>query len=479
MVPVSPNKEILQHQHFHLVGIGGAGMSGLARILLQQGYFVSGSEISPSPITIELEKLGASISFGINSQSIQNLENEPQALIYSAAVLPEHFERLYAEEKSIPQYKYSEYLGQLSKQKSTLAISGTHGKTSTTCIVASILQRSGLNPSWIIGGTPSNLSASAQWGKGEHFVVEACEYDKSFLNLTPSIALLHNVEADHLDYFGSIKKLENAFSHFCQKVDPNGKILAFADHSQAMKIALSSKRKVISYGESENAFYRAANITFNQGFPKFEVLKGNKKFLEIELPLPGKLNLLNSLAAIALADQIDVEPGQIKTSLEQPMGVKRRFELLGKIGSIPVIEDYAHHPTALQGLVRTARQVYEKKHLTLVLQIHQYGRLFHFLQGFKDALLCVDELILAPTFCARENVSEDQRNALEATLVEHLKQEGVQAIQLKEEYIPSHLKEHLTQNKMVVFAGAGDITHIAQDFLQLFSSNQAYSKKVA
>ncbi|NUQ34240.1 MAG: UDP-N-acetylmuramate--L-alanine ligase [Planctomycetaceae bacterium] len=453
----------LDLKHVHIVGIGGAGTSALANILLQQDIGVSGSDKTPSAVTERLIDRGVSISY---TESYDNVPDHASMVVYSAAVREEHLERKRAREMGIPERKYSEVLGMLTGLRQTIAICGTHGKTTTTSMIAGLLHRARKRPSWLVGGVPTCLPASSNWDNGTNFVVEACEYDRSFLNLEPSAIVLHNIEPDHMEYFGTFENLVQAFADFTALLAPRSVLFANWDNEAVRDVARSCKRRVIRYGiEHEEATYRARDIEIVDGYPVFSLMKGKRELTRVRLAVPGKVNVINGLASATVGHWAGLEPEFIASALAETTGVKRRFEVIGDYNTAPVVDDYAHHPTAVRELVQTARAAYPERWITFVFQAHQYARLLRFFGEFTDALSGVDEVLVCRTYAARE--AGVMPGEPEERLAKELRRRGVVSLALSTfDGVLNHLRAGWRPDKAFITVGAGDVTEIGHRLVE-------------
>jgi len=432
-------------------------MSGLARILLEMGVRVSGSDRVESPAMRDLRGLGADLYL---EEDAANLPADCGVLIHSAAIPETNPERAAAAMRGVPQIKYASALGMLTTLRKTLAVAGTHGKTSTTNMIASVFVDAGRSPGWVVGGQPRNLPASARWGQGDEFIVEACEYDHSFLNLSPWIGLIHNIEPDHMDCFGNFDNLKQAFRDFAKRVHPQGAVIANGDDEAVRECLAGLDQRIIWYGLNAGNTLRATNLDLNGARPSFTLCLEGEELCRISLGLPGRVNILNALAAASVAHVQGIAPNRIAPALGMVQGVRRRFELLGTWKGIPVIDDYAHHPTAVAELVDAARRTYPGRHITFVFQAHQYARLIGFFDLFKEGLSKLDEVVVCRTYAAREKgiVPGEPEGKLAAAL----RDAGVAAIDVASfDAAIDYLSESQVDGRVIFTVGAGDVTEIA------------------
>lgn len=452
------HSRLLPYRCVHICGIGGAGASALARIMLGMGIRVSGTDRVRTTITDELTALGAQVSL---HEAADCVPADCDLLIYSAAVREDNPVRQAASARQIPQRKYADVLGELSALKHTIAIAGTHGKTTTTMLTAGLLRYAGLHPSWVVGGVPAGLPAASMWDIGKPFVVEACEYDRSFLRLHPRIVVINNIEPDHMDYFGSFDNLVGAFHELVSHLPAKGVLIYNSACKAACQVAAEARVRSVSFGVERSAVVSAANLRSSGITTRFDLSIDGRASTTLEVALPGRVNVENTLAALTVARELGVEPASLLPALTGPIGVARRFQQVALLpGDIPVIDDYAHHPTAVHHLVTTARQVFPKRRLRVVFQAHQYARLLNFFREFRDALRAADEVIVCNTYAAREQdvvIGEPEQR-----LVASLREGGVDA-----HYAASFadaltmLHEGSKSGDVIFTVGAGDVTDIA------------------
>ena len=408
-------------KHVHFVGIGGSGMSGIAEVLLNLGYEVSGSDLSSSSTTQRLESLGAKVLLGHNSENVASAD----ALVISSAVSHNNPEVIAARAKRIPVVPRAVMLAELMRLKQGIAIAGTHGKTTTTSLVASILAQGGLDPTFVIGGRLNSAGANAKLGAGDFIVVEADESDASFLNLMPVIAIITNIDADHMDTYGhDFAKLKQAFIEFTQRLPFYGTAVVCQDDPNVREIIPFISKHVITYGFSEQAQVRAVNAVADQGHMRFTVLREGEPELHITLNQPGMHNVLNALAAIAVATEIGVDDASIAKALEQFNGVGRRFTRHGEVplpqgGSFLLVDDYGHHPVEMAATLAAARGAYPDRRLVLAFQPHRYTRTRDCFEDFTRVLSGVDALVLSEVYAAGETpiVAADGRSLARAVRV--------------------------------------------------------------
>lgn len=441
----------------HFVGIGGIGMSGIAEILLNQGFIISGSDISKSENTDYLESIGAEIFIGHTEDNVKNAE----VVVYSSAVDPQtNPETLAAYKANIPVLRRAEMLAEVSRLNYCLAISGTHGKTTTTSICGLTMLKAGLDPTVIVGGRLRGFGGTnARLGKGDWTVVEADEFDRSFLQLLPTIAVVNNIEPEHLDIYKDFDDLKNTFLEFSNKVPFYGFVAVCLDDVGVKSILGSIKKKVITYGLSRHANVRAENIKFNTINSEFDLIFEGENLGNIKLNIPGIHNIRNSLAAIAVSLELKISFENIASALSDFTGVNRRFEIKGNKNDILVIDDYAHHPTEVQATISAARNGWNKRIIT-VFQPHTFTRTRDFYTDFGKSFDDTDILVITDVYPAREKPIEGITGKLIADIAVSYGHKNVfYAETLDDAY--SYLKDIYKQGDLILTLGAGDIWKLA------------------
>ncbi len=395
-------------RRIHFVGIGGAGMSGIAEVLVNLGYQVSGSDLAPSAATKRLAAMGSAIVFEHKAENIQGAD----AVVVSTAVRPDNPEVVAARARRIPVVPRALMLAELMRLKQGIAIAGTHGKTTTTSLVASVLAEGGLDPTFVIGGRLEAAGSNAKLGAGEFIVVEADESDASFLHLQPVIAVVTNIDADHMDtYQHDFPRLQQAFIQFLHNLPFYGSAVLCAEDAHVREIMPFVSRPILSYGLGEDAMIRATDLELGAQ-SRFRVLRAEQAPLEISLNLPGRHNVLNALAAIAVATELKVSAAAIQRALAGFRGVGRRFQLYGDIringaggkaaGSFALVDDYGHHPAEIAATLEAARVSFPGRRLVLAFQPHRYTRTRDLFEDFVKVLASADLLLLAEVYAAGE-----------------------------------------------------------------------------
>lgn len=447
------------NQRVHFIGIGGAGVSGLARIALEAGACVSGSDIKSSPITEALAALGADVSIG---HAADHLPAGASFVVASAAVKPSNPEFAAAASRGVRLLKYAQALGELTRERANICVAGTHGKTSTTSMIAQILRARGAG--WIVGGEPPSLGASARWGHG-HFIIESCEYDRSFLQLHPRAVVLNNIEADHLDVYGDEDGVELGFTEFVDRLPRDGVLIYNADDWRCRRVASGARCERVSFGTSEGADWRLSHIDAASGFAHARAWCAGECVGELELGIPGRVYALNALAALAASHWAGADTQAALAALTQYRGVRRRFEAIGTYKGAPVIDDYAHHPTAVKQLLEAARETFAGRRIVAVFQAHQYGRLTGFFEEFVHALALADKVLVARTYAARETGIVPGEP--EARLCARLGAAFVQAESFDSfPDVEIALDVSTQPNDALIFIGAGDVNEIAFSLLR-------------
>ncbi len=448
-------------RNIHFVGIGGIGMSGIAEVLLNLGYSVSGSDRALSEVTEHLAQIGAKIYQGHAPENVKDAD----VLVYSSAVTLDNPEVQAAYQRKIPVIKRAEMLAELMRLKYGIAIAGTHGKTTTTSLTGAVLTEGGLDPTLIIGGKVRSLKTNAKLGDSEYLVAEADEFDKSFLKLIPVIAVVTNIEADHLDCYDDMDDLRNSFISFANKVPFYGRVIVCLDNPGVQEILSKIQRSVATYGFNKQADIQASRVEARDGGMSFDVNFMKYKMGRIHLKIPGEHNVLNALAAIGVGLELDIPFQKIKSGLEKFTGVNRRFEIKGVFNDIMVVDDYAHHPTEISATLKGARSGWPQRRLVALFQPHLYSRTRDFYMEFARAFLHVDVLLVTDVYPAREEPIPGVDGKLIADTARELGHRDVHFVQDKKELADYALKL-LQPGDMVITIGAGDIWKAGIDLIE-------------
>ena len=445
----------------HFIGIGGISMSGLAEILMDQGFSVSGSDAKPSPLTKRLASKGAVIYYG---QRAENLSDSIDLVVYTSAIHPENPEYIAMQEMGIPSLTRAQLLGQMMKNyELPIAISGTHGKTTTTSMVSEILLEADADPTLSIGGILKAINGNIRIGHGSCFVTEACEYTNGFLSFFPKISIILNVEEDHLDFFKDIKDIRSSFHRFAALLPKDGTLIINGEIPEIHTITGGLGCRIITYGSTEIYDYHPEQIDYKDGCANFLIVGKNGLREKISLSVPGRHNVYNAMAAIALADLLAIDFSVVKKALLHFHGTDRRFEYKGKVNGVTIIDDYAHHPTEITATLNAA-QNYPHKTLWCVFQPHTFSRTKAFMKEFAKALSLADRVVLADIYPARET---DDLGISSKTLKEEIEALGKTCCYFPSfEEIENFLLKNCTQNDLLITMGAGDVLNIGEDLLK-------------
>ena len=447
--------------HVHFIGIGGISMSGLAEILLNAGFFVSGSDRAVSELTGKLEGEGAKIYYG---QRAGNITDDTDLVVYTAAIKADNPEYAAAAEKNIPMLTRAELLGQIMKNyKTSIAVSGTHGKTTTTSMLTSILLAADADPTVSVGGMLPSIGGNIRIGNSECFVTEACEYTNSFLSFFPTISIILNVDADHLDFFKDIDDIRHSFTKFADLLPENGLLVINSDIDKYEEITKNVKCKVVTFSIDGKADVTAASITYdNKGCASFDVMENGETAAHISLLVPGVHNVSNALAAIAVSRHLGIPVTAVSEGLSAFGGTDRRFQYKGSIGEVTIIDDYAHHPTEIAATLAAAAN-YPHKKLRVVFQPHTYSRTKALFDEFVNALSAADEVVLADIYAARET---DDLGVSSEGLCEAIKNHGTSAVYFGSfDEIENYLLQNCSPGDLLITMGAGDIVKVADSLL--------------
>lgn len=448
--------------HIHFIGIGGISMSGLARILLQNGFTISGSDREKSPLTQQLEEYGAQIFYG---QKASNIIEGIDCVVYTAAISRDNAELIEAVAQKIPMLTRAELLGQLMKNYETpIAVSGTHGKTTTTSMISHILLEGDLDPTISVGGILKAIGGNIRVGNSGTFITEACEYTNSFLNFFPKIGVILNIEEDHLDFFKDLEDIRHSFHQFTALLPSDGTLIINGEITDYPEIYKGLDCNVITYGSSPDFDYSADNIQHDEkGLVSFDLVKYGEITERIRLSVTGDHNVSNALASIAAAELLGLSIETIKKGLFSFCGTDRRFEYKGTFNGVTVIDDYAHHPTEIVATLKAAKH-YPHKSLWCIFQPHTYTRTKAFFHEFAEALSHTDHLILADIFAARET---DTLGISSKDLAREVQMLGTDT-----HYFPSFseiedfVKTHCAPGDLLITMGAGNVVNIGEDLLK-------------
>ncbi len=436
-------------------------MSGIAEVLLNLGYQVSGSDLKRSPVTRRLKKRGAKIFIGHHRDHIRNA----QVVVTSSAVQKNNPEVKQAKNLNIPVVPRAEMLAELMRMKYGIAVAGTHGKTTTTSMIGTVLQEAGLDPTLIIGGKVNSLKTNARLGKGEFLVAEADESDRSFLKLGPALAVITNIDPEHMENYKDFSQVKKCFADFANKVPFYGAVVACADHPQVRKIFPELKRRIVTYGLTTDAEYTAKNIGQKEKIMSFDVFYHGEFLGKIKLEQPGIHHVGNALAAVAVARELDIPFVKIASGLKKFKGISRRFEILGKRDPI-VVDDYAHHPVEIEATIAAARKGWPDYKIAVVLQPHRYTRLRFLWDDFVKVLGKADLALILPVYAAgeKEIIGVSGKNLFMKVREAHPKLPVAIVESLDE--IKAVLQPWVGPKTMILFLGAGNITKMARLYVQ-------------
>ncbi len=455
----------------HFVGIGGSGMSGIAEVMLSLGYAVQGSDLKPNKQTRRLEKQGATVFLGHAADNIRDAD----AVVVSSAVDETNPEVASAREQLMPVVSRAEMLAELMRFRFSVAVAGTHGKTTTTSLIASVLAEGGLDPTFVIGGRLKSADANARLGQGDYLVAEADESDASFVHLKPMLAVVTNIDADHMaTYDGDIEKLKSSFIEFLHNLPFYGLAVVCSDDAGVNDVLGDIGRSVTTYGTNDEADVRATNIEFVAGTSTFDVVRSDNEIaLHVTLQLPGMHNVRNALAAIAVADELQIGDEAVVRALESFEGIDRRFQIFGDIktraGTVMLVDDYGHHPTEIAATLAAAKAGWPGHRVVLVFQPHRYSRTRDLLDDFASVLSDADVLVLLDVYAAGEEpIAGADGRAVARAVRSRGSVEPVFVESLQE--LPPILEDLLADGDLILTMGAGDIGAFAAELPKLLRS---------
>ena len=448
--------------HVHFIGIGGISMSGLAEILLSRKFPVSGSDSHESALTDQLAEQGAVIHY---PQRTENITDDIDVVVYTAAIHPDNPEFRAAQEKNLPMLTRAQLLGEIMRNyKEAINVSGTHGKTTTTSMITEILLEAHKDPTVSVGGMLKDIGGNIRVGGQETFVVEACEYTNSFLSFFPTIEVILNVEADHLDFFKDIDDIRHSFKLFAEKLPEDGLLVINKDIKHCEYFTQALKCRVVTFGHEKDADYTANFISYDKfAHPSYTLFYKGEELAKVELGVTGEHNIYNSLAAIAVARSLDIPMEVILRGLKRFTGTDRRFQKKGSVNGFTIIDDYAHHPQEIAATIEAAKK-YPHRKLWIAFQPHTYSRTAALMDDFAGALSQADEIVLADIYAAREKntigISSDD-------LRKHMLEQNTNVYYIpKFEDIENFLLQHVEEGDVLITMGAGDIYKVGDDLLK-------------
>lgn len=456
------NNNIFPYKKIHMIGIGGVSMSSLAELMNHFGYIVTGSDTKESSYTNQLKNIGLNIQIGHHKELIDNAD----LIVYTAAIPKTDPEFEYAKELNKPMMERSKFLGEITKNyEECICVSGTHGKTTTTSMVASCFLEAKKDPTIEIGSYFKAIQSNNKIGNSEYFILESCEYVDSFLEFHPHAEIILNIDNDHLDYFKNLDNIKASFGKFIDKLNQTGVLVINADDKNCLDVINHAKCEIRTYGiENQDAHWIAKNIKKDSfGYPTFDVYCKNEYYINITLNVLGTHNILNALATTALCDFYNISKEDIKNGLNKFAGANRRFEKIGTYKNIPVIDDYAHHPTEIKTTLESAKNV--PHHETwAIFEPHTYSRVDAHKNDFAEVLKHFDHILLAPIYAAREiNTSGISSEDIENIIKKD--NPNCQTFQTYEEII-SWLKEHVQENDLIITIGAGTINQVGYELIK-------------
>jgi UDP-N-acetylmuramate--alanine ligase len=455
--------ELGKTRNVHIVGIGGAGMSAIAELLLKSGFAVSGSDLASGEVTEKLKDLGAVIYQGHQAGQVGTSD----VVVYSSAVRPDINVEINAAEKlGIPVIKRDEMLGELMRYKSGICVSGTHGKTTTTAMIATMLIDAGESPTVMIGGVSDYLKGSTVVGEGRYMVIEADEYDRAFLKLTPTIAVVNSLESEHMDTYGTMDELRSSFAQFANKVPFYGRVICCVDWPEIRRLIPRLNRRCTTFGIEEPADVMASDIELGESGSRFTVHAFGQRFEGVRLAVPGRHNVLNALAAFSTGLELGLEPERIIAGLGRYSGMRRRFQIKhsGSNGLL-VVDDYAHHPSEVKATVRAAKEGWKNHRVVAVFQPHLFSRTIEFADEFGWALSRADMVYVAGIYPSREQAA-DFPGVTGELVAEAARKAGAKSVVYvaDRDELRDALRPLAVGGSLILFMGAGDITHTATQF---------------
>ena len=461
-------------EHYHFIGIGGAGMGPLALLMVAKGYQMSGSDLKENALTSQLRERGAHIFIGHEASHVHGAD----FVVYSSAIGEDNPERLEAKRRQIPILKRAELLAQLMNQQIGVAVAGAHGKTTTTSMISNLFIKAGLNPTTAVGGIVNGAYGSSL-GDGRYFVAEMDESDGSFWYFYPRYAVITNIDFEHVDFYHNLDNIVKGYGRFIQQISDDGKLFIYGEDKYLSSLAKAGGKPFMTYGFKEDNDIYAKEIVITEKGSSFDCFVHHKKIGRIELEVLGEHNILNAMACVGVGYSLGVNFDIIYQSLKDFRGVQRRFQIKGDINNILIIDDYGHHPTEIRATIATARLL-KPKRLVTVFQPHRYTRTKFLMEEFVDCLSLTDYLVLTDIYAASEKAIEGISSTHLWTKIQ--KAHKTAGVYLKKEDILSHLVKIVAPGDLVLFLGAGDINLLADQLIQKLSdpqtSNRVTSKKI-
>jgi UDP-N-acetylmuramate--alanine ligase len=451
-------------RHIHFVGIGGAGMSGIAEVLINLGFRVSGSDVNQTEVTDRLAKLGGEISIGHAESNVEGAD----VLVFSSAVKPSNVEIVTAQRHKIPVISRIEMLAELMRMKYSIAVAGTHGKTTTTGMVSYVLEHGGLDPTLVDGGIVRNLDTNIRLGSSEFMVVEADEAYGSIKKLSPTVAVVTNIDNDHLDYYGTMDEIKKTFLDFVNKVPFYGSAILCLDQENIQELIPKVEKRFVTYGVETKADFTATDIRFEADGVSYKANHHGKTLGNVQIKSPGIHNVSNSLVAVAVGIELDVSFKNIVKALKEFPGIQHRFEILGNANNILVVDDYGHHPTEIKATLKAARDTYSKRRIIAIFQPHRYSRVQLLAQEFARCFYQADVLIMTDIYSAMEDPIDGVTGEMVANITRDYGHKDMLYIPDKNS-IPDHVIKIAHSGDVIITLGAGDIWKIGKEILRRLS----------
>jgi UDP-N-acetylmuramate--alanine ligase len=452
----------------HFVGVGGMGMCGIAEVLANMGYAVTGSDVAPSEITRHLEAAGCVIHYGHQAANLGSAD----VVVVSSAIKGYNPEVEAARARQIPVIPRAEMLAELMRMKFGIAVAGAHGKTTTTTMIAAVMMAAGLDPTAVIGGRVNSLGlANARWGKSEYLVAEADESDGSFLKLAPTVAVVTNMDAEHLDHYGNLDNIKRAFVDFINRVPFYGLAVLCSDNAVVQSIEGDVNKRFVTYGLGNQAHYRARHVRYEGLRTRYVAWRRAEELGEITISLPGVHNVLNSLAVLAVCEHLGVPFATIAQALGAFEGIQRRFTIRGEVGGVTIVDDFGHHPAEVRATLAGARAGFPGRRIVAAFQPHRYSRTRDQFDEFSRAFTDCDVLILCDVFAAGEEPIAGATSAALAKAIEKIGRPQVKYIARREDVAP-YLGQLVDRGDMVITLGAGDIQLTCNELIEILESTR-------
>lgn len=456
----------------HFVGIGGMGMCGIAEVLVNMGYEVSGSDMQETAICRHLASIGCNVSYGHRAENLDQVD----VVVVSSAIKGYNPEVEAAHARLIPVIPRAEMLGELMRLKTGIAVAGSHGKTTTTTMIASVLMAAGMDPTAIIGGRVNALGlANARWGKSEYLVAEADESDGSFLTLVPTYAVVTNLDPEHLDHYGSFENIRSAFVSFVNRIPFYGMAALCADHAGVQSILSDVHKRYVTYGFAAQATYRARNVRYEGLRTRYIAWRRAEELGEVLLPMPGQHNVLNSLAVLAICDTLEVPFATVTKALAAFEGIQRRFTVRGEVGGITIVDDFAHHPAEVRATLSGARSAFPGRRIIAAFQPHRYSRTRDQMSEFSRSFYDTDKVVLCDIFPAGEKPIEGISSAALARAIEDNGHKDVSYVPRRED-VAARVEPMLREGDVIITLGAGNIQLTCNDLINLLETTREPAK---